>query len=81
VPAINSTLTPAERCQTSGTALNTDSYREIICNYPKPYQSFWKFHSCHTDRDNYNRMFNRDCDSVNKRFDEEFGEVNPLKPE
>jgi formate dehydrogenase major subunit len=34
-----------------------------------------KYHFRHTESDNHNRMFNHGCDVVNKRFDEEFGEV------
>jgi formate dehydrogenase major subunit len=34
-----------------------------------------KFHFRHTESDNHNRLFEHGCDAVNKRFDEEFGEV------
>jgi hypothetical protein len=34
-----------------------------------------KFSFRYTDRDNHNRLFKHGCDVVNRRFDEEFGEV------
>jgi len=34
-----------------------------------------KFSFRHTESDNHNRLFNHGCDVVNKKFDEEFGEV------
>jgi len=38
-----------------------------------------KFLFRHTESDNHNRLFNHGCDAVNKRFDEEFGDVVGVK--
>jgi len=38
-----------------------------------------KFRFRHTNHDNHNRLFKLGCDAVNRRFDEELGEVMAAK--
>jgi len=56
-----------------------NSAQKIGLRLSKPIKSFRKFHIRHTNHDNHNRLFKHGCNAVNKRFDEEFGDLVGVK--